>query len=128
MRVDRELAELSDEIKAFGKTQSEITALQQRIDSLNTLRQDRMHTLEVLKQLTEILPDTTWLNGLSIADEKVEIQGYADYSTQLIPQLEASPRFANAKFISTITKARDGKQVFKIGFEINRQVKDLKKK
>jgi general secretion pathway protein L len=128
MRVDRELNELSDEIKAFGQAQAQITALQQRIDYLNNLRQDRRHVLEFLKELTEILPDTAWLRGLSVADNKVEIQGYADYSTPLIPQLEASPRFANARFISTITKARDGKEVFKIGFEINRHVKDLKKK
>ena len=124
MQVDRELDELSDEIKAFGQAQSEIAALQQRIDYLNTLRQDRIHALEILKQLTEIIPDTGWLNGLSIADNKVQIQGYADYSTHLIPKLEASTLFANAKFISTITKARDGKEVFKIGFEIRRQSKD----
>jgi hypothetical protein len=56
-----------------------------------------------------------------VLDNKVEIQGNASYSTELIPQLEASPLFANAKFISTITKGRDGKEVFKIGFEISRQ-------
>ena len=127
-RVDRELNELSDEIEALGLVQLKIATLQERIIYLNTLRRYRINALEFLKELTEILPDTAWLRGLSVADNKVEIEGYADYSTQLVPQLEASPGFANAKFISTITKARDGKQVFKIGFEINRQVKDLKKK
>jgi len=121
MRVARELNELADEIKAVGQAQSEITALQERIDYLNNLEKDRIHALEVLKEITEVLPATAWLNGLSVADNKVEIQGYADYSTRLIPQLEDSPRFANAKFISTITKNRDGKEVFKIGFEINHQ-------
>jgi Tfp pilus assembly protein PilN len=121
MRIDKELNELSDEINTLGQAQSEITALQERIDYLNHLRQDRTHVLEFLKALTETLPDTAWLRGLSVAGNKVEIEGYADYSTQLIPQLEASPLVANAKFISTITKGRDGKEVFKIGFEINRQ-------
>jgi general secretion pathway protein L len=126
-RVDRELDALSGEIKAFGQVQSQITALQERIDYLNTLRQDRIRALEFLKELTEILPDTAWLRGLSVADNKVLIEGYADYSTQLIPQLEASPLFSDAKFISTITKGRDGKEVFKIGFEIQRQSKERKK-
>jgi general secretion pathway protein L len=121
MRVDAELNELSDEIKALGQAQSEITALQERIDYLNNLRKERIDALEFLKELTEVLPDTAWLSGLSITDNRVEIQGYADYSTRLIPQLEASSLFANAKFISTITQGRDGKQVFKIGFEIKRQ-------
>jgi Tfp pilus assembly protein PilN len=121
MRVDRDLNELSDEIKALGQVQAEITSLQQQIDHLNNLRQNRIPSLEFLKELTEILPDTAWLLGLSLADNKVEIQGNASYSTELIPQLEASPLFGNAKFISTITKGRDGKEMFKIGFEINHQ-------
>jgi Tfp pilus assembly protein PilN len=114
MRVDGELNELSDEIKVLGQAQSKITVLQERIDYLNNLRKDRIHALEFLKELTEVLPDTAWLSGLSVADSKVEIQGYADYSTRLITGLEGSPLFANAKFISTITQGRDGKQVFKI--------------
>lgn len=126
MRVDRELDELSDEIKALGLVQSKIATLQERIDYLDNLRQNRINALELLKELTEILPDTAWLRGLSVADNRVEIEGYADYSTQLIPQLEASPLFANAKFISTITRARDNKEVFKIGFEIDRLRKDGK--
>jgi general secretion pathway protein L len=124
MRVDRELDALSGEIKTLGQTQSQIAALQERIDSLNTLRQDRMPALEFLKELTEILPDTAWLRGLSVADKQVLIEGYADTSTTLIQQLEASPRFSDAKFISSITKARDGKEVFKIGFEINGQSRE----
>ncbi|MDH3357886.1 MAG: pilus assembly protein PilM [Desulfobacteraceae bacterium] len=121
IRVDRELNELSDKINALEQANSEITALQERIDYLGNLQKDRIGALEFLKELTEILPETAWLSRLSVADNKVEIQGYTDYSTRLITQLEASPLFANAKFISTITKDRDGKQVFKIGFEINRQ-------
>ena len=121
MRLDRELNELSDEIKALEQVQGEITSLQKRIDYLDNLRQKEIHLLDVLKELTEIMPDTAWLLGLSVLDNKIEIQGNARYSTELIPQLEASPLFANAKFISTITKGRDGKEVFKIGFEISRQ-------
>ncbi len=121
MRVDRELNNLSKEVKALGRVESEITTLRERIVYLNDLRQERTDTLELLKALTETLPDTAWLLGLSIGDDRVEMEGYADHSTQLIPQLEASPFFVNAKFISTISKGRDGKEVFKIGFEINRQ-------
>jgi general secretion pathway protein L len=120
-RVDAELNALSDEIKALGQAQSKIAVLQARIDYINNLRKDRIDALEFLKELTEVLPDTVWLSGLSVADSKVEIQGYADYSTRLITGLEDSPFFGNAKFVSTITQGRDGKQIFKIGFEIKRQ-------
>jgi general secretion pathway protein L len=120
-RVDAELNALSDEIKALGQAQSKIAVLQARIDYINNLRKDRIDALEFLKELTEVLPDTVWLSGLSVADSKVEIQGYADYSTRLITGLEDSPFFGNAKFVSTITQGRDGKQIFKIGFEIKHQ-------
>lgn len=121
MRLDRELNELSDEIKALEQVQGKISSLQERIDYLNNLRQKEIQLLNFLKELTEIVPDTAWLLGLSVTDNKVEIQGNASYSTELIPQLEKSPLFANAKFISSITKGRDGKEVFKIGFDISRQ-------
>jgi len=127
-RVDRELKELSGEIKALGQSQTQIAALRERIDYLNNLRQEQIHPLQFLKELTQILPDTTWLRRLSVTDGTVEIEGYADYSTSLIAKLEASPLFANAKFISTITKGRDGKEVFKIGFEIDRQPKEPENK
>jgi Tfp pilus assembly protein PilN len=100
MRVDAELNELSDEIKALGEAQSKITAMRERIDYLNNLGQNRIHSLKFLKELTEVLPDTVWLSGLSVAGSKVEIQGYADYSTRLITGLEG---------------------LFKISFEISRQ-------
>ena len=120
-RVDRELNELSGEIQALEQVQSEMTALQEKIDYLDSLRQERIPALDFLKELTEILPDTAWLLGLSVEDNQVEIQGYADSSTQLIPQLEASALFSDAKFISVITKDRAGKEVFKIGLEISRK-------
>jgi general secretion pathway protein L len=120
MRVDAELDELSDEIKALGQAQSKITKLQEQIDYLGSLQKDRINALEFLKELTVVLPDTAWLSGLSVADSQVEIQGYADYSTRLITGLEGSPLFINAKFVSTITQGRDGKQIFKIGFELKR--------
>jgi general secretion pathway protein L len=126
-RVDRELDALAGEIKTLGQTQSQISALQERIDSLNSLRQDRLPALEFLKELTEILPDTAWLRGLSVADNQVLIEGYADHSPTLLQQLEASPRFSDAKFISSITRANDGKEVFKIGFELNHHSRESKK-
>ena len=120
-QVDQELNELSGEIKTLGQAQSQIATLQERIDYLNILRQNRIYALEFLKELTEVIPDTAWLRRLSVKDNQVIVEGYADYSTQLIQQLETSPLFSDAKFISSITMGRDGKEVFKIGFEINRQ-------
>jgi Tfp pilus assembly protein PilN len=51
--------------------------MRERIDYLNNLGQNRIHSLKFLKELTEVLPDTVWLSGLSVAGSKVEIQGYA---------------------------------------------------
>lgn len=118
VRVERELSDLSDQIVVLGKVQSEITALQDRIDYLEGLKQDRIKALELLKALTETLPDTAWLITFSLSEKSIEIKGYADQSTQLLPQLEAYPLFANVRFLSTITKGKDGNEVFKIGFDL----------
>jgi len=117
-RVEKELSELSGQIEALQKVKADAEALQGQIDYLQSLRQERMDPLGFLKELTELVPDTAWLLALSVAGDKAAIQGVAENSTDLIPELEASPHFSNAQFTATITKSRDGKDVFRIGFDI----------
>jgi Tfp pilus assembly protein PilN len=119
-RVERELSELAGEVEALRQLQAQAQELRGQIEYLDGLRRERMDALGFLKELTEVLPDTSWLLSLSVAGDKAAIQGIAESSTELIPQLEASPLFGNAQFTATITKGREGQDVFKIGFDIDR--------
>jgi Tfp pilus assembly protein PilN len=75
--------------------------------------------LNILKELTTVLPKTSWLTRVRITETNVEIEGYAGSATELLPKLEASPFFKKAEFASpTFRDARMNSDRFIIKMEI----------
>lgn len=56
--------------------------------------------LDVLKELTLILPKNAWLSRVRIDTSNIYIEGYASSATGLLPKLEASAYFKKAEFAS----------------------------
>jgi general secretion pathway protein L len=60
--------------------------------------------LEIIDELTRILPDDTWINRLDIKGTEVEIQGQSAAAAALIPLIESSGRLRNPRFRSPVTR------------------------
>ena len=60
--------------------------------------------LEIINELTLILPDDTWLNRLDIKGQEVQIQGQSASAAALIPLIESSDSLRNPRFRSPVTK------------------------
>lgn len=60
--------------------------------------------LEIVNEVTHILPDDTWINQLDIKGQEVQIQGQSTSAAALIPIIESSEIFHNARFRSPVTK------------------------
>ncbi len=118
-RLDAEISRLGTEIAKIEAQQRRLTDLEAQIDYVAGLRSKHIPALDVLKELTEIIPPEAWVRNLSYADGRVQIQGYAASASELIPLLEASPLFKNVGFLSRITKSRDGKEQFRIGLQVS---------
>jgi len=67
----------------------------------------------VLRELTETLPASAWLQALTMDRQGVELTGQADGASALIPLLEASSQLERVEFTSPVTKAQ-GKEQFRI--------------
>jgi general secretion pathway protein L len=76
--------------------------------------------------LTQRLPQTAWIWQLKYTGKEIEIQGFADSASDLIPLLDKSPLFEKVEFSSPVIKERvargtEGKEKerfrIKIGFE-----------
>lgn len=63
-------------------------------------------TLEVINELTRILPDSTWINRLSIRGSEIQLQGQSAAAAELIPLLESSDIFGNPRFRSPVTRVQ----------------------
>jgi general secretion pathway protein L len=92
--------------------------LENKIDAINALRQRHVPALDVLRDLSKELPVGAWLDRLAFTDKGGEIEGYADSASALIPLLAASPLLKDVAFLAPITKGKDGKERFRIGFKI----------
>ncbi len=67
-------------------------------------RTKQLPAVEVLKELTLILPDDTWLNRLVVSNGELRLEGESGTATSLIQLLESSIYFQEAQFRSPVTR------------------------
>lgn len=116
--LESELKRLGKQVAVINQTKERLKELEHKVDMLNTLRQRHVPVLNVLQELTRQIPEGAWLERLAITDKKGDMEGYADSASALIPLLAASPLLKDVAFLSPITKGKDGKERFRIGFTV----------
>jgi general secretion pathway protein L len=117
-KLDSEIKQLGAEVAGINRTQARLKELENKIDAINTLRQRHVPVLSVLLDLSKEIPEGAWLDRLAITDKGGDIEGHADSASALIPLLAASPLLKDVAFLSPITKGKDGKERFRIGFKV----------
>jgi len=126
-RLDREINRLTDEVADIDRLQADIQALRTKLEFLQEQKRGPQNVLDILKALTEIVPDSAWVREISIEPGGIRLDGYADAASELIPLIDASPLFTDVSFTSAITKGRDGKEKFRIGFKLAARQSDRKR-
>ena len=119
-RLDTKIEQLSTKVAGVGEMRARCDELGGQIDYLNNLGGNRVPVLNILRDLSDIIPQSAWVNSFSVSGDDVKIDGYAESAAELIPLLEKSPLFGDVAFVSTITKTKDGKERFRIGLKIMR--------
>jgi len=117
-KLEEELKRLGTDVAVINQTREELAATEARVDELNTLRQHHVPVLQILRELTREMPQDVWLSRLDITDEKGTMEGIADSASALIPVLTALPLLKDVAFLSPITKDKDGRERFRIGFKL----------
>jgi len=117
-RLDSEIKRLGSEVAAVDRLQAGLKELEDRIDYVNALRRSREPVLNILRDLSREIPESAWVSRITFSDKGVEIDGYAASASDLISLLEAAPLFKDVAFLSPITKGKDGKEKFRIGFKV----------
>lgn len=80
------------------------------------------YKIEVLAELTRILPEDTFLDRLSMHEETTQMQGKSDNAQSLIELINASPYFENASFRGpTRLDNRSRKEIFDLSANNTRQ-------
>jgi general secretion pathway protein L len=82
-------------------------------------RDEAPAVLAILNDLTERLPDDTWLLQLELREGELQISGYSPAASSLIGVVEGSPLFQNVRFRSPVTRdTRVGAEQFNLSAEL----------
>jgi Tfp pilus assembly protein PilN len=123
-KMDQEIEKLKTEAAEVEKINEEVQTCQARIDYLSFLRPGNVYLGDIGKDLSERIPVSAWIKELKMSGNQLTLYGSADSASDLVPLLEASPIFSDVKFLSTIRKDRDDKEIFRIGLTIVAPVLD----
>ena len=75
----------------------QIQQQQAELDELRNLMKGRQKALMVLKELTEKIPNDAFLQNLNVQGERINITGYADSASTLLPVLLSSKYFKSVE-------------------------------
>lgn len=96
--VDAQIAEKRNDVKKVEDLKKEIQALNNEVLTIGKFKEKRPLTLDLMRELTTILPKTAWLTRVKAAETTVDIEGYSASATELLQKLEASKFFRKAEF------------------------------
>lgn len=117
--IEKQIASRKKEVMAVEDLKKQISALRREIALVDSFKNDQPLSLNVLKELTTVMPPTAWLTRVRIAEGQVNLEGYAPSATILIPKLEASRYFRRVEFSSpTFRDARQNMDRFQIKMEL----------
>jgi Tfp pilus assembly protein PilN len=117
--IDAHIASRKGEIKKIEALKKEIDAVSGDISRIKEFKESRPMALNIMKELTTLLPNTVWLTRTRITEESVEIEGYASVATEILTKLEQSKLFQKVEFTSpTIRDTRMNSDRFVIKMEL----------
>lgn len=122
----RQTAELEQEMRKVSKVAKEVETLRQDAEKLSreaSFLTKRKRTepalVDVLNELSRVIPNNTWLYGMQYKDRRLVIQGQSPSASSLIAVVEDSPYFYNTSFVSPVTKdVSSGFERFQIASQV----------
>jgi len=117
--IDKQIMTRKEAVRKVENIKKEIGTISSEISTIRNFKENKPMALNILKELSSVLPKTAWLTRVRVTETTVEIEGYASSATELIPKLEASRYFRKAEFASpTFRDPRMNADRFMIRMEI----------
>jgi general secretion pathway protein L len=119
--LDRELAAVRVRAEEVARVREDLERA--RLGSVEVLNRKRAQPrmTDMLRELTDLLPDNTWVQTMNYRDGEVDIRGESDQATALIGLLEQGPGIDNVSFRSPVMQvAATGTERFHISFTYER--------
>ncbi len=118
--------ELDADIATVRAKAEESLALRERLALMSDeagflaeARNSRPAMMEIVAELTNLIPDHSHIAQLKVAGNSIDLNGFADKASDLLAVLDQSSMFTSPKFKSPVTRdQQSGKERFQISVEL----------
>jgi Tfp pilus assembly protein PilN len=107
-------ARLAPAIARVQRIQNQVAAGRTKIGVLDDLRRRPQADLDVLNELTRLLPPEIWTNTIEIYPDSVVIAGEAPQAAPLLKLLDSSLLFENSEFAVAVSRSQQEAEQFRI--------------
>jgi Tfp pilus assembly protein PilN len=119
--MDRQIRMLKTSAKKVETLKKEAVAIENDVRAIDRFKKQNDPAMNILKEMTNLLPPKAWLTRLRITDKTVDIEGYAASATEIVLKLENSPYFQKVEYASpTFRDLRQNNERFAIKMELKR--------
>ena len=108
--INAEIKKRKPAVEAVEKLQKQKDDLRKEIAELEKIRSGEVSKIEILRELTQTLPSTVWIWNFRYTGREMEISGFADSASDLIPLIDGSPLFERVEFLAPVTKERERRE------------------
>ncbi len=102
--LDRAERQLEPSVLRAQSLEKRIAEDRRRVAALDDLRRRPQADLDVLNELTRLLPPPIWTNSVEIYPDSVVVSGEADQAAPLLKALDSSPLFEKSEFSLSVTR------------------------
>jgi len=102
---------VEEQVQAAAATAREGSQLRQDLEKMADAsrfliekKQSEILAVQLIDEISRILPDHTWVARLDLSETELQLQGQSKASSSLIAIIEASPYFENARFRSPVVQ------------------------
>jgi general secretion pathway protein L len=103
-QIEAQIKSKKGDLKAVEALKKDVETLNNELMTIEGFKQNSPDAIEMIKELTAIIPKNTWLSRVRITPTTVEIEGYAETTSGLLTTLENSRHFSKAEFASPTYK------------------------
>jgi Tfp pilus assembly protein PilN len=119
-RIEQEIDALKSEVAEIQAIQADTKAVEEMMTCIVEAGKEDVSHLDILKELSTILPSSVWLTNMRYRKGSLQLSGYAQSASDLIAILDGSPLFHESEFTAPITRGRDGES-FKITTQVEKK-------
>jgi general secretion pathway protein L len=117
--LESAIAAVQDEARKVQRIKEQIEDSSEAASFLTVRRESAPLAIELLADITRLLPNDTYLDRLVIGQTSVQLQGKSQNAQQLIEAVNSSELLENASFRgSTRLDARSGLEIFEVNAEV----------